>query len=91
MRDQLVGLLECALIEQKLDALASRHLALFMLAFAALGTSAIFRKLVPLLEFGDFLLEIHGGRIIAVAGHAAYEDGHAEGRFQAKQSSAPIP
>ena len=60
MGNQLVGLFECALVEQKLDALAGRHFAFFMLAFAAFRASAVFGKLVPLFQFGDFLFEIHG-------------------------------
>ena len=60
MRDELIGLLERPLIEQELDALAGRHLSFFMLALAALGAATVFRELVPLIEFGDFLFEIHG-------------------------------
>src|SRR5271165_4698561 len=60
VRDQLVGLFECALVEQKLDPLPGRHLALFVLAFAAFGAPAIFGELVPFVEFGNFLFEIHG-------------------------------
>jgi hypothetical protein len=38
-----------------------------VLALAALGSAAIFGELVALLEFGNFLFEIHAG-IIAVWG-----------------------
>jgi hypothetical protein len=31
-----------------------------MLPLAALGASAVFGQLVPLVEFGDFFFEIHG-------------------------------
>jgi hypothetical protein len=40
--DQLVHLVERAFVEQKIDALAGGELAFFVLAFAALGTSALF-------------------------------------------------
>src|SRR6185369_12393559 len=42
MRDELVGLLEGAFVEQELDALARRHLTFFMLALAAFGTASGF-------------------------------------------------
>ena len=32
----------------------------FMLAFAPLGATTVFGKLVPLFEFGNFFFEIHG-------------------------------
>jgi hypothetical protein len=38
-----------------------------VLALAAGRTSALFRKLVALLQFCKFLFKIHGARIIAVA------------------------
>src|SRR5208337_2856571 len=59
MRDQLVGLLESTLVEQKFDALAGRHLALFVLALAALCATAFQRHLVSLFQFGNFLFEFH--------------------------------
>ena len=59
MGDQLVGLLEGALVEQKFDALARRHLALFVLALAPLRASAFSGQLVSLLQFGNFLFEFH--------------------------------
>ena len=62
VRDQLVGLFEGALVEQKLDALARRHLAFFVLALAALRASAFFGKLVALFQFCNFFFEIHGGK-----------------------------
>jgi hypothetical protein len=46
VRDQFVGFFEGAVVEQKLDALAGRHLAFFMLAFAALLASAGLGKLI---------------------------------------------
>src|ERR1035441_8737128 len=61
--DELVGLLERALIEQELHALAGRHFAFFMLPLATLGTSAILGELVPLFQFGHFLFEVHGRKL----------------------------
>ena len=63
--DQLVGFFEGAFVEQELDALAGRHLAFFVLAFAALRAAAFFGQVVAFLEFCQFLFEIHGRRIIA--------------------------
>ena len=63
--DQLVGLFEGAFVEQELDALPRRHFAFFVLALAALLASAVFGQLVALLQFCDFLFEIHVGGIIA--------------------------
>ena len=60
VRDQFVGLLERALIEQELDPLARRHLSFFVLALAALGPAAILGELVALVQLSDFLFEIHG-------------------------------
>ena len=60
MRDQLVGLFEGAFVEQELDALARRHLALLVLALAALFAAAGFGERVAALQFGQFLLQIHG-------------------------------
>ena len=60
MGDQLVGLLEGALVEQKLDALARRHFALLMLASAALFASTGFGERVPAFQFSQFLFQIHG-------------------------------
>ena len=65
MRDQLVGLLEGAFVEQELDALAGRHFAFFVLALAALLSAAVFGQLIARLQFGEFLFEVHGGEIIA--------------------------
>ena len=65
MRDQFVGLLEGAFVEQELDALAGRHLAFLVLFFTATLATAIFGELVTLLQFSQFLFKIHGGRIIA--------------------------
>ena len=59
MSHQLVGLLERALVEQKFNALSRRHLAFFMLPFAALLASALFRQAVALLQFVNLLLELH--------------------------------
>jgi hypothetical protein len=63
--NELVGFFERSGIEQEIDSLAGRHFAVFMLSFAALGASARFGKLVSLLEFFQFLIQIHGGTIIA--------------------------
>ena len=60
MGDELVGLFEGAFIEQELDALARRHLALFVLAFAALGAASGFRKFVAPLQLRQLLLKVHG-------------------------------
>ena len=59
VRDQLVGFLESALVEQKFDALAGRHLALFVLALAPLRASAFLRQLISLFQFGNLLFEFH--------------------------------
>ena len=58
--DQLVGLLEGAFVEQKLDALARRHLALLVLARPALFASAGFGQRVTALQFGQLLFQVHG-------------------------------
>ena len=42
VRDQLVGLFEGAFVEQELDALAGRHLALLVFAGAALFSASGF-------------------------------------------------
>ncbi len=63
--DKLVGLFEAAFIEQKFDALTRRHLALFVLAFAALRAAAVFGELVALLQFCELLFAIHREEIIA--------------------------
>ncbi len=61
--DELVGFLERALVEQKFNALAGRHLAFFVLALAAFGAATIFGKLVPPFKFGNLLFEVHGPRL----------------------------
>ena len=63
--DEFVGLFEGAFVEQELDALPRRHFAFLVLALAALRASSVFGELVALLQFGEFLFEIHGGEIIA--------------------------
>ena len=65
---QLVGLFERALVEQKLNALAGRHFAFLMLAFAPLLASPVFSKTVALFQFSKFFFNSHGGRIIAGSG-----------------------
>ena len=60
MGDELVGLFEGAFVEQELDALAGRHLALLVLARAALFAAASFGQRVAALQFGQFLFQIHG-------------------------------
>ena len=57
--DELVGLLEGAFVEQKLDALAGRHFALFMLALAALRPATFLGQLVPFLQFGNLFFQFH--------------------------------
>ena len=64
MRDQLVGLFERAFIEQELDALAGRHLALLVLLLAAPFAAAFFGQLVASLQFLQFLFQIHRPQII---------------------------
>ena len=59
MGDQFVGLFEGAFVEQELDALARRHLALLVLARPALFASACFGQRVAALQFGQFLFQIH--------------------------------
>src|SRR5579872_200716 len=65
VRYQFVGFFKRALVEQKLNALASRHFAFFMLAFAPLLASAVFGKTIALFQFSKFFFNSHGGRIIA--------------------------
>ena len=60
MDDQLVGFLEGAFVEQELDALARRHLALLVFACAALFASAGFGEGVAAFQFSQFLFQIHG-------------------------------
>ncbi len=60
MGDELVGLFEGAFVEQELDALARRHLALLVLACAALFAAAGLGESVAALQFGQLLLKIHG-------------------------------
>ena len=60
MGDQLVGLFEGAFVEQELDALARRHLALLVFARAALCASAGFGEGVAALQFGQLLFQVHG-------------------------------
>ena len=65
MGDQFVGLFECGFVEQELDALPGRHFAFLVLLFAASLAAAVFGQVVALLQFSQFLFEVHGGRIIA--------------------------
>src|SRR6185436_13377492 len=58
--DESVGFFECAVIEQELDPLPGRHLALCVLAFAALLTPALVGQSIPALEFLQFLFDVHG-------------------------------
>ena len=61
MGDELVGLFEGAFVEQELDALAGRHLALLVFAGAALFAAAGFGERVATLQFGQLLFQIHAG------------------------------
>src|SRR6185369_14932094 len=61
---QFVGLFERALVEQEFHPLASGHLAFLVLALPALSATALFRQLITLPEFRQFLLESHGLPII---------------------------
>jgi hypothetical protein len=65
VRYQFVGFFKRALVEQKLNALASRHFAFFVLPFASLLTSSVFGKTIALFQFSKFFFNSHGGRIIA--------------------------
>src|SRR5262249_25045846 len=58
--DKSVCLLERAFIKQELDALARRHLAFFMLPFAALLASAFVSELVAAFQLLEFFLKVHG-------------------------------
>jgi hypothetical protein len=61
MDDELVGLLEGALVEQELDALARRQLALLVLApLAALAPPPSSAMRVAAFQFSQFLFQIHG-------------------------------
>ncbi len=59
MGDQLVGLFEGAFVEQELDALASRHLALLVLACPSFFASAGFGQRVAAFQLRQFLFKIH--------------------------------
>src|ERR1019366_1991924 len=52
MRDQLVGFLEGAFVEEEFNALAGGHLALFVFAGAALFSASGFGEGVTTFEFG---------------------------------------
>jgi len=60
--DQLVGFFESAFVEQELDALAGRHLTLFVLAFAALWAATV---------FGGSLSESNAAKIVKIMDLAA--------------------
>src|SRR5271157_255186 len=60
MGDELVGLFEGAFVEQELDALACRHLALLVLACATIFATAGVSQRVTALQFGQFLFQVHG-------------------------------
>ena len=70
VRNQFVGLLERAVVQQELDALPRRHLPFFVLPFAALFAAALFGKAIAFLEFGQFVFVFHGAAIIAVGKRA---------------------
>ena len=59
MRDELVGLLEGALVEQELDAFARRHLAFLVLPVAALLAPTRLGQPVAPLQFCELLLQVH--------------------------------
>ena len=59
MRHQFVGFLECSFVEQKLDPLARRHLALLVLTLAPLRPATFQRHLVALLQFGNLIFKFH--------------------------------
>jgi hypothetical protein len=70
VRDQFVGLLERAIVQQELDAFPRRHLPFFVLPFAALFAAALLGKAIAFLEFGQFVFVFHGAAIIAAGKHA---------------------
>jgi hypothetical protein len=59
MRDQLVGFLECAFIQQELDSFARRHFSLLVLALAPFRAAALLGQLVATLQFRNFFFKIH--------------------------------
>src|SRR5262249_27142320 len=61
MGHQAIGLFERTFIEQKLNALARRHLPFFMLSFAALAASAFLGQLVAALELLQLFFNVHSG------------------------------
>ena len=73
VRNQLIGLFKGAFIEQEIDALTGRHLALFVLASTALFTAARFRQRVTTLQFGQFLFEVHKGGLYRGGAGTAHE------------------
>ena len=56
---QLIGFLECAVIEQELDALAGGHLAFFVLPFATLRPAAFFGQAIAFLKLLQLLFQVH--------------------------------
>jgi len=64
MRHELVGFLERSLIEQEINSFPRRHFAFFVLPFPPLRSAAFLGEPIALLQFVDFLFDIHGGRII---------------------------
>src|SRR5439155_12980817 len=75
MSNQLVSLLERALIEQKLDTLTGVHLAFLMLPLAPQRAAAFFGETVAFLQFLKLLFEVHGGEIIGEELQSLMEDG----------------
>ena len=59
VRNQSVGLFECTLIEQELDAFAGRHLSLAVLALPALAPATGLGGGIAALELSEFLFKIH--------------------------------
>ena len=60
MGHHLVKFFKGTLIQQKFDALARRHFAFFVLAFATLFPATLFSQDVTALQFRKLLFQIHG-------------------------------
>jgi len=50
-------------VEQKLDPLAGRHLALFVLPLAPLRPTSFLGQLITSLQLGNLLFQFHGRRL----------------------------
>src|SRR6185312_9662040 len=66
VRDHLVEFLKRTLVKKEFNPFTGRHFAFLMLACATLFTAARLGQAVSALQFCEFLLQVHTGRIIAV-------------------------